>query len=208
MSRSVAKEAMQQRILEAADRLFYGRGIRAIGVDTIAAEIGISKRTLYNYYPSKDALIVAYLRRRFVAPQPSDQSPLEPLEQILAVFTWLERWFASKHFRGCPFVNAVTELGEPTHAAVKIAVEYKEQRRIEFRNVLARTGVQDPDALATQMTILVEGAIAAALVRGDPTMARAAKAAARALMTAAGVHDRRSPPQGKRGLSARRPKAG
>ena len=63
-----AKPAMKDRILETADRLFYLQGIRAIGVDTIAAEIGISKRTLYNHFPSKDALISAYLARRFVAP--------------------------------------------------------------------------------------------------------------------------------------------
>ena len=60
-----AKPAMKERILETADRLFYLQGIRAIGVDTIAAEIGISKRTLYNHFPSKDALIAAYLTRRF-----------------------------------------------------------------------------------------------------------------------------------------------
>ena len=57
---------MKERILETADKLFYLQGIRAIGVDTIAAEIGISKRTLYNHFPSKDALIAAYLERRFV----------------------------------------------------------------------------------------------------------------------------------------------
>ena len=65
MSRWAPKEEMQQRILETADRLFYRDGIRAVGVDTVAAEIGISKRTLYNHYPSKDDLIAAYLRRRF-----------------------------------------------------------------------------------------------------------------------------------------------
>ena len=75
------KPDMKARILETADRLFYLQGIRAIGVDTIAAEIGISKRTLYNHFPSKDALIKAYLERRFVQARPSDKSPLE---QILA----------------------------------------------------------------------------------------------------------------------------
>ena len=74
---------MKERILETADRLFYLQGIRAIGVDTIAAEIGISKRTLYNHFPSKDALISAYLERRFVRPAPSDKPPAE---QILGTF--------------------------------------------------------------------------------------------------------------------------
>jgi len=175
---------MQQRILDTADRLFYGQGIRAVGVDTIAAEIGISKRTLYNYFPSKDALIVAYLSRRFVPAKPSDRPPLE---QILGVFDWLARWFASDAFRGCAFVNAVAELGEPKHDAAKIAVAFKEQRRLWLRDLLARTGAADPESLATQIAILVEGAIVAALVRGDPRMADAARAAARVLLSAAGV---------------------
>jgi AcrR family transcriptional regulator len=184
MSRWVAKEAMQERILATADRLFNGQGIRAVGVDTIAAEIGISKRTLYNYFPSKDALIVAYLSRRFV-PLKSSDGP--PLEQILRVFDWLERWFASESFRGCPFVNAVAEIGEPTHEAAKIAVGFKEQRRLWLRELLTRAHATHPDALATQIALLVEGAIVAALVRGDPGMARAAKDAARVLLTAGGV---------------------
>jgi AcrR family transcriptional regulator len=94
-----AKPDMKDRILETADRLFYLQGIRAVGVDTIAAEIGISKRTLYNHFPSKDALISAYLARRFVAPRPSDKSPVE---QILGTFDSLERRFSAKDFRGCP----------------------------------------------------------------------------------------------------------
>lgn len=175
---------MQERILETADRLFYGHGIRAVGVDTIAAEIGISKRTLYNHFPSKDALIVAYLSRRSVSRRVSDRPPLE---QILGMFDWLERWFASKAFRGCPFVNAVAEIGDRSHPATKIAVDQKERGRVAFRDILARLGVADPDGLATQLTILVEGAMAAALVRDDPAMARAAKSAARVLLAAAGA---------------------
>src|SRR5882757_10916462 len=107
MSRWPAKEIMSERILQTADRLFYGQGIRAVGVDTVAAEIGISKRTLYNYFPSKDDLIVAYLSRRL---RPAQVSELPPVEQILGDFDRLERSFAGGVFRGCPFVNAVAEL--------------------------------------------------------------------------------------------------
>jgi AcrR family transcriptional regulator len=186
MNRWPAKQVMQERILETADRLFYGQGIRAVGVDTIAAEIGISKRTLYNYFPSKEELIVAYLSRHLIPLRTSDRPPLE---QILRVFDWLERWFATDTFRGCPFVNAVAELGDAAHPGTKMAVAFKEQRRIWLRDALAQLNVADPDGLATQVAILVEGAIIAALVRGDPGMARAAKAAARVLLTAAGVPD-------------------
>src|ERR1700759_1899114 len=103
-----SKPSMKDRILETADRLFYLQGIRAIGVDTIAAEIGISKRTLYNHFPSKDALIAAYLERRFTSSPPSEKPPAE---QILGAFDRLERGFASKGFRGCPFDYKDAKLG-------------------------------------------------------------------------------------------------
>ncbi|WMT71680.1 TetR/AcrR family transcriptional regulator [Bradyrhizobium sp. Ash2021] len=179
-----AKPPMKERILETADRLFYLQGIRAIGVDTIAAEIGISKRTLYNHFPSKDALISAYLARRFVQPQPSDKPPAE---QILGTFDRLERGFASKGFRGCPFVNAVAELGAEDKSVRKIAVAFKESRRLWFRDLLLQLGVTDAEGLATQLTLLVDGSIAQDLVRNDPSMARAAKEAARVLLGNAGV---------------------
>lgn len=175
---------MRERILDTADRLFYGQGIRAVGVDTVAAEIGISKRTLYNYFPSKDDLIVAYLSRRL---KPVPASDLPPAEQILGNFERLERTFALGVFRGCPFVNAVAELKEPAHAANKLAFQFKEQRRLWFRERLVQLGVKDADGLALQLQILADGAIAAALVRGDPKVAAVAQQAARVLLEAAGV---------------------
>jgi len=182
--RTGIKPGMKERILETADRLFYLEGIRAIGVDTIAARIGISKRTLYNHFPSKDALIAAYLERRFVQAQPSDKSPVE---QILATFDSLERRFSAKDFRGCPFVNAVAELGPKDRAVKKIAIAFKESRRQWFRARLDELGVTEADALATQLQLLVDGSIALDLVRDDPGMARAAKEAAKALLANAGV---------------------
>jgi AcrR family transcriptional regulator len=175
---------MKERILETADKLFYTKGIRAIGVDTIAAEVGISKRTLYNHFPSKDALISAYLGRRFVQPGPSDKPAAE---QILGTFDRLERGFASKGFRGCPFVNAVAELGAEDRAVKKIATAFKESRRLWFRDLLKQLAVADAEGLATQLALLVDGSIAQNLVRDDPTMARAAREAAKVLLKNAGV---------------------
>lgn len=172
---------MQERILSTADRLFNGEGIRAVGVDKIAAEIGISKRTLYNYYPSKDELVFAYLTRRYTAAKTTDKPPLE---QVLGVFDWLERWFGSQNFRGCPFVNAVAELGSP---AAKIACDFKEQRRLWLKEMLLRAELTQADTLATQLALLIEGAIATALVRGDPKAARVAKGTAQILLIHAGA---------------------
>ena len=181
---------MQARILETADRLFYGQGIRAIGVETVADEIGISKRTLYNHYPSKDALIAAYLSRRLIELKITDQPPLE---QILGAFDRLERAVASGRFRGCPFVNAVAELGQEVREASKLAVAFKERRRLWFRELLSRLGVADANGIATQLALLLDGAIATSLIRGDPAFVRAAKAAAVTLIEA-GARRKRSKP--------------
>jgi AcrR family transcriptional regulator len=189
MTVSPEKQDMKERILETADWLFYLRGIRAVGVDTIAAEIGISKRTLYNHFPSKDALIAAYLQRRFKMPPLSDKAPAA---QILDTFDSLERRFGRAGFRGCPFVNAVAELGAEDRAVRKIAVAFKESRRIWFRDLLAQLGVDDADGIATQLALLVDGSIAQNLVRDDPSMARAAKDAARILLANAGITEGRA----------------
>jgi AcrR family transcriptional regulator len=184
MTSSPAKPTMKERILETADRLFYLQGIRAVGVDTIAAEIGISKRTLYNHFPSKEELIKAYLTRRAVQLPSSDKTPVE---QILGTFDALERRFGAEDFRGCPFVNAVTELGAEDQAVRKIATAFKDSRRTRFRDLLKQLGATDADRLATQLQLLVDGAIAADLVRNDPSMAVAAKEAAKVMLRNAGV---------------------
>jgi AcrR family transcriptional regulator len=179
----VGRKSTSERILETADRLFYGQGT-VTGVDTIAAEAGVSKRTLYNHFPSKDALIVAYLQRRL---RPIETSGIPPAQQILDDFDRLERAFDSEGFRGCAFVNAVAELKDPRHAANAVALEFKELRRRWFRTLLERGGAADPEGLSLQLLLLVDGAIAAMLVRKDPTVAHAAKAAARVLLRAAGL---------------------
>ena len=171
-----------ERILAAADRLFYTQGIRAVGVDAIAEEAKVSKRTLYNHYPTKDDLVAAYLTARFKQLPPSD-APAR--SQILGYFERLERLFAEGGFRGCPYVNAVTEIGDRKHAAARIALQFKEQRIAWYRTLLERMGVAEPQRLAMQLQLLVEGAISAVLISDDPSVARDARAAAEVLLDAA-----------------------
>lgn len=175
---------MAERILEAADRLFYRKGIRAVGVDSVAAEAGISKRSLYDTFPSKDALVAAYLHQRI---QPLPASDLAPAAQVLALFGQLHTRFATGDFRGCPFVNAVTELAEDCDTARAIAVGFKRDRLRHIVSLLARAGASDPEALASHVALLFEGAIASMLVGQDPEVALQARDAAAVLMQAGGV---------------------
>jgi AcrR family transcriptional regulator len=177
---------MTDRILQAADRLFYRKGIRAVGVDTVAAEAGISKRSLYDTYPSKDALIGAYLRQR-IQPLPATDGP--PAAWVLALFDQLHARFLSGEFRGCPFVNAVTELADDCETARAIAIQYKNHRRTAITAALSGAGASCPDVLADQIAILFEGAIATMLVHQNAAVAIHARAAAAGLMTLAGIAD-------------------
>jgi AcrR family transcriptional regulator len=180
------EEITRAKILETIDRLFYRHGIRAVGVDTLVAELGISKKTLYRYFRSKSEMIEAYLRGRF-RPFPED-SDKPPAEQILANFAWLERSLSSKkEYRGCAYLNALAELGEDERESRDLAVQFKESRRLWFRDLLSKLDIDDPDTLATQLSLLVDGAYSAMLTRKDPSSTRAAIAAARVLLKNAGV---------------------
>ena len=97
------------------------------------------------------------------------------------------RRFSAKDFRGCPFVNAVAELGSEDRSVRRIAIDFKESRRLWFRNLLVQLGVGDAEGLATQLALLVDGSIAQDLVRNDPAMARAAREAATVLLKNAGI---------------------
>jgi AcrR family transcriptional regulator len=195
MTASPEKLPMKQRILQTADQLFYQHGIQAVGVDTIAAEVGISKRTLYNHFPCKNDLIAAYLTGRSDQFPPSEKPPAE---QILRNFDRLDRAFATPDFRGCPFVNAIGELGDNAAAGIKkIARSFKEGRRAWFRDRLRELKVTNAEELATQLQILIDGAIAANVVRGDKAAARTAKQTARLLLRDAGVKLEEDGPRGE-----------
>jgi hypothetical protein len=131
---------------------------------------------------------------------PLEVSDQPPLQQILGAFDRLESALSRGAYRGCPFVNAVAEIGEELAEACKVAVAFKERRRLWFRDLLGRLGVADADALSTQLAILLDGAIAAGLVRRDPAMARAARQAAEALVRGAAGKNKK-----KRGRKSARP---
>jgi len=165
------------QVLDAAEELFYARGVQAVGMDEIRTAAGVSLKRLYQCYPSKQALVTAYLDRRddrwMAALEAHVAGAAEP---IPAVFDWLEIWFASPGFRGCGFLNAFGELGEP----VAPTVRRHKDRLYGYLRDLAQ-GYPDPDLLADQLLILVDGATVTAML-GRPGMAAAAKKTASALL--------------------------
>jgi AcrR family transcriptional regulator len=188
MSTVPAAAAIELRILDTAETLFYATGIQSVGVDAVCAHAGVSKRTLYKHFPSKEALVAAYLMR-LAERRTLPDGRGDPMAALLGMYDTLERWFARSDFRGCPFVNAVAEVGgDPLHPAVPVAAGAKDTRREWIRLRLVALGARDAGGLAEQLLLLFEGAIATSLVRGgDPAAARAARDAALVLMKAAGA---------------------
>jgi len=177
----------RQRLLDAAADLFYRQGIGAVGVDLVTKAAGVSKRTLYQQFGSKDQLIAQSLDAKGPAilgmylQAADDKRPSR--EQILAVFDALARWTASDTFRGCPFVNAATELADPGHPARRVARDYKMQLRDYFARQAGRDGAEDPQRLADQLIVVFDGIIVQA-VMGTAPHADAARTAVQALLDA------------------------
>lgn len=172
--------------MQAANRLFYERGIQSVGVDQIAAEADVSKASLYSHFRTKDDLVVNYLRDRSrqwqehvaeTLPTRSD----DPRERVLAVFDLLGEWFAAPGYRGCPFVNAEAEFGAE-HATHTVTVEHRAWVRQLFEGLLAESGVEDPGTTSPQLTLLYDGAMVSAQADPATPWAGHARRAAAAVM--------------------------
>lgn len=177
------------RLLDAAARLFYARGVPNVGINEIIARAGVARMTLYHHFPSKDALVKAVLDRRkderdaWLA-QAAEMAS-EPRGRILAVFDLLRTWAETPDFRGCPLVAATIELGGQLNAARPYAQAHQATARAFFEAHLAELDVPDAGVWAAQLQLLLEGAAVVALVQGGPGPARHARAAAAALLDAA-----------------------
>jgi AcrR family transcriptional regulator len=175
-----------QRILEVASRLFYEQGIHAVGVDTIAAESGVTKRTLYDRFGSKDGLVTTYLRardrrwRERIADR-LEETGSDAAARVLAPFDVLPGWLR-ECTRGCSFINAFAELPDVDHPGRQVIETEKRWLLEHFRASLAEAGVEQPDQLAAQLLSLHEGAIVAFSIVGVARAADAAHTAARTLV--------------------------
>jgi AcrR family transcriptional regulator len=176
---------MREKILATATNLFESRGIQASGVDTIIAEAGIAKATLYKHYPSKNLLITAYLRDK------SDRfyewlnsrlisKKANSLDILIALCELVEQWIMTPEFHGLPFHIASVEFPDPAHPINQYSAVLAVELQGYLSKIAATAGAKDPDALGQQLTILFEGA---ALVERLSPGSGAAKRAKNAALT-------------------------
>ncbi len=177
-------------LVDAAWRLFYRDGYHAVGIDTVLAEAGVAKMTLYKHFPSKEDLIAAVLARRSNEVQAALEEEIEaagrnPTKRLLAVFTSLDKWFHSGDFNGCAFIKAVAEYPDPKSKPHAVAAAHKASLRTRLTQLATELPAKDPATLANQLMLLTEGAIVIAHVQGRLQSATEAGETAKTLIAAA-----------------------
>ena len=180
--------AARERILETAFRLFYAKGIRAVGVDLIIGESGVAKATFYKHFPAKDDLVVAYLDRvdGIWSGQLRDAAASagpDPADQLVGLFDALGSACRREGYRGCAFINAAAE-SQPGTAVHERTVAHKAAVLAWIRDLAEQAGARDPDSLARALTLLLDGGLASGSLDASPEAPEAAKASARALVSA------------------------
>ena len=182
------KVVPREKLFQTAARLFYQHGYRAIGVDTIAAESGIGKMTLYRHYPSKDDLITAYLQNSneifWNNFEEITKDAAGPREKLLAFFESLQDYVKTPACYGCPFLNVATEYPETDYPGHQVAIQHKQSVRVRFQQLAREAGARSPEVLADQLFLLMDGAYMASRMFGTKNPAIHLASAARAMIDA------------------------
>jgi AcrR family transcriptional regulator len=184
-------ETTSARIVAAASKLFYGEGIRSVSMDAVAEKAGVTKRTLYYHFKSKDDLVAAYLHGR-------DQPNLAlleqwftgtaggPAEKVRGMFVKLAQSARHPKWKGCGFLRTTAELANmPGHPAMKVGAAHKKKFENWMRLLFEREGIKDATPLARQTMLLLDGSFTVTLLHRDPSYMETAGDAAYALIKAA-----------------------
>ena len=181
----------RERIIDVANRLFYEEGIRAVSVDTISEKAGISKKTLYYHFKSKDDLIAAYLTAR---DQPNlalfetwfEEAEGDVADKVATIFTRLARNARHPRWKGCGFLRTAAELANmPGHPAVKIGAAHKKKFEAWLGEKFTASGLSDPQELARHIVLLMDGVFSTVLIHRDAGYADSAARAACAMIASA-----------------------
>ncbi|GAA2829002.1 TetR/AcrR family transcriptional regulator [Kitasatospora sp. CM 4170] len=169
-------------LLDAAERLYYEKGIQAVGMDEVRTASGLPLKRIYRLFAAKEDLVVAVLQRRDERWRGRLAAHVEqvgdPRERVLAVFDWLAGWFAEPGFRGCAWINAFGELAPSSEAVLAEVRSHKQAFHDQIAGWVHATGLP----VVEPVHLLAEGAIVTAAITGDPTPATHARAAAATLL--------------------------
>jgi AcrR family transcriptional regulator len=156
--------APAERLLETATTLFGLHGIRAVGIDRLLEEAKVARASMYQAFGSKDGLVVAYLARQHANDQAAYQSAVEhheaPIDRVLAAFDLAESGARRLRYRGCLYLNAATEFPDHAHPVTAAALEHRQWLHDQWLACLRHAGAADPAALANQVQLLYDGALA------------------------------------------------
>jgi len=179
----------RERLLEAADQLFYEDGVCTVGIDRILKQADVARASLYTTYGSKDELLRAYLQHRSQTWRALVAEALPtrwstPHERIIGVFQMLTEWFTAPGYHGCPFINASAE-GAAEHAVGAVRDAHRTWVRELLSDLCREAGAADPDGLSAQLVLLYDGSMVGAQLDRSPAPGLAAQAAAAALLDSA-----------------------
>ena len=178
----------RERLLTAADELFYAEGVNSVGIDRVIERADVARASLYSTFGSKDELIRAYLQHRMEISTARLRAAVEahddPRERLLSVFDAQAALFARAGYHGCPFNRASAEA-RPGTAAAEVPREYRRWLEDLFQELAAAAGARDPGLLASQLHLLYDGGTQAANLDHNAAIAAASRAAAEALLDAA-----------------------
>lgn len=180
----------RQQLVETAIDLFSAHGYHGVGIDWISQEAGVTKKTMYHHFRSKNELILAALkhhdglfRNEFMNAVKANHE--DPYERLIGIFDVAHYWFSKQKFYGCMFINAIGEYSKPNSSIRNVCQEFKSLMRQYIVELAQEAGVNDPESLASTLAILLEGSIVTAQVSGTPDSAKDAKRAAQVLVDAA-----------------------
>lgn len=176
----------REKILATAEQLIYQNGIQATGMDLLVKTSGVARKSIYRYFATKDDVAAAALNARDLRwmdwfRTESDKADT-PQARILKMFDVLKGWFESDGFRGCAFINTAGEIGDPQDPIRLIARLHKQKLLDYMLELCEQLGIADPQVLAKQLLILVDGAITVARVMGDYSAAESARAVAQSML--------------------------
>jgi AcrR family transcriptional regulator len=190
----IADAGARDRVLDAASRLFYGQGVRAVGMQRIIDECGCGKNLLYSHFPSKDDLVAAYLERisrswSTILERELALDEGDPQAQLIGVVRAVGRDVATPGYRGCPFLNAAAEFPDPADPVHGMCAAHVTGITEVVRGLAAEAGLRDPQAVTDKLMLVINGLRASGAALGTPAVTTAISLAKEVIRSASGPQD-------------------